>query len=102
MSAESQQALEEATGYYRATGDAAALQEAAQAHLDAMDVAGRTPETVEGEYRALQEFKDAGEPYDSDEFAALSTEVTFARQARAYAEGNLPGGGHVASAGIGA
>ena len=52
MSEESQQALEEATGYYRATGDAAALQEAARAiwrHPRMLQ------ETADGEYRALQE-----------------------------------------------
>ena len=56
MSAESQQALEVAAGDYRVTGDAAALQEAAQGHL----AASRELETVLGEYIAVQEAAAAG------------------------------------------
>ena len=97
MSAESEAALEEAAGYYRATGDAAALQEAAQSHL----AASRELETVLGEYTALQQAAAAGEPYDADEYAALGQELTYTRMARAFTEGNLPGTGHSASAGIG-
>ena len=43
----------------------------------------------------------AGEPYDPDELAALGTELSVTRQARAFTEGNLPGTGHSASVGIG-
>ena len=108
MSAETAAALEIAMGDYRVTGDTGALQEAAQAHLRASRplgaVATAVAEQVDGvlpQYVALQKAKDAGEPYDPDEFAALGTELSYTRQAQAFTEGNLPGTGHSASAGIG-
>lgn len=95
------EALEVAIGGYRVTGDAAALQEAARAHLDAARAAGRPPETAEGEYTAVQEAVAGGQAGLAGELAALSTEVTFLRLATAYDEGSLPGTGHSASVGIG-
>ena len=97
MSEETAAALEIAVGDYRVTGDPDALTAAAQAHLDA----SRPLETVLGEYQAVAGAVAAGEPYDPEELAALGTELTYTRQARAFTEGNLPGTGHSASVGIG-
>jgi hypothetical protein len=97
VSDESAAALETAAGDYRVTGDGEALKAAAQAHLDA----SRPPAEVAAEYKAVVDVIAAGEPHDSEALDRLGTELTYARQAEAYAAGSLPGAGHTASAGIG-
>ena len=97
MSAESAAALQIAMGDYRVTGDAAALQEAAQGHL----AASRELETVLGEYTALQQARDAGDVAAGAALGELAAELQPLREAREIAGGNLPGGGHAAAAGIG-
>jgi hypothetical protein len=98
MSDESAAALEIAAGDYRVTGDGSMLTAAAQDHLNASRPAGEAA----AEYTAVAGAMAAGEPYDAETLGTLGTELTYARQAEAYAAGRLPGTGHSASAGIGA
>lgn len=79
--------------------DPAALQAAAQAHVDA----SRDLADVKAEYDALQKarFED-GEDVDQVAYQALAHELARLREATENVAGNLPGSPHTATAGIGA
>lgn len=79
--------------------DPAELQAAAQAHIDA----SRDLATVKAEYDALQKarFED-GEDIEQVTYQALAHELARLREATENVAGNLPGGAHTATAGIGA
>ena len=111
MSDESQLAYEQAKAAYKASRteaevsgqdpagvDAGPLKAAAQAHVDA----SRPLEQAAAEYEALLEVLNSGGEPDRVALAALGQEVSTTRSAHANLAGNLPGGGHSASAGIGA
>lgn len=87
----------EVTGQDPAGVSALELQAAASAHL----AASRDLETVKAEYDAMDAASHAGEPFDVKAYAVLGQELSKVRMAGEIAQGNLPGGTHVASARIG-
>jgi hypothetical protein len=99
MSGETEAALSAAAGEYTrglqaGTADLGPLTEAATAHVSA----SRPHEQVLAEYTALQDARDAGEPFDAAAFADLGQELGVLRIAVATLDGHPPGLAHVASA----
>jgi hypothetical protein len=99
MSDETGAALVAASGEYTrglqaGTADLGPLTEAATAHV----AASRPHDEVLAEYTALQDARDAGEPYDPEAFTALGQELGVLRIAVATLGGHPPGLAHAVTA----
>lgn len=99
MSDDTGAALVTASGEYTrglqaGTADLGPLTAAAEAHI----AASRPHDVVLAEYAALQDARDAGEPYDAEAFTALGQELGVLRIAAATVAGYPPGLAHAASA----